>query len=150
MRKARSSSNARGSISADGIGVSVVPTTTRSCHGTANSTRPSEVFGTMMAESPGRKRFGSTRCTPCDAATIGVGSGDRVRLSTRRGAVLVAVEVSDAMHPGHLALPNGLGLSGPDTTTAGAAPNELTSSDARDPFAGTPHHKYVRARVEVA
>jgi formate dehydrogenase len=28
------------------------------------------------------------------------------------------------------------------------APNELTSSDDRDWFAGTPHHKHVRARLE--
>jgi hypothetical protein len=31
----------------------------------------------------------------------------------------------------------------------GAATNELTSSDDRDWFAGTPWHKHVRARVEV-
>jgi hypothetical protein len=30
----------------------------------------------------------------------------------------------------------------------GAAPNELTSSDARDWLAGTPTHKHVPARVE--
>jgi formate dehydrogenase len=30
----------------------------------------------------------------------------------------------------------------------GVAPNELTSSDDRDWFAGTPHHKHVRARLE--
>jgi small-conductance mechanosensitive channel len=30
----------------------------------------------------------------------------------------------------------------------GVPPNELTSIDARDPFAGTPWHKFVPARVE--
>ena len=30
----------------------------------------------------------------------------------------------------------------------GIAPNELTSSNWRDPFAGTPWHKHVPARVE--
>ena len=55
------------------------------------------------------------------------------------------------MHDGHISLPNGLGL-GPRTATGrdavGVAPNELTSSDDRDWFAGTPLHKHVRARVE--
>jgi len=31
---------------------------------------------------------------------------------------------------------------------AGAAPNELTASEDRDRFAGTPWHKHVAARVE--
>jgi hypothetical protein len=57
------------------------------------------------------------------------------------------------MQAGHLSLPNGLGLSvpGPDGTTVsvGAAPNELTSATDRDPWAGTPWHKYVPARVDV-
>ncbi|TNF28264.1 MAG: molybdopterin oxidoreductase family protein [Deltaproteobacteria bacterium] len=97
-----------------------------------------------------RDRDGALRMSPADAARLGVATGDRVRLSTRRGAVVVVVEVSDTMQAGHLALPNGLGLSGRGTEPAGVAPNELTSAADRDPFAGTPHHKYVRARVEVA
>jgi hypothetical protein len=32
----------------------------------------------------------------------------------------------------------------------GVAPNELTASDDRDPIAGTPWHKHVRARIEAA
>jgi hypothetical protein len=56
------------------------------------------------------------------------------------------------MQPGHVSLPNGLGLEYPDGgTTAvvtGAAPNELTASEDRDWFAGTPWHKHVPARVE--
>jgi formate dehydrogenase len=31
---------------------------------------------------------------------------------------------------------------------AGDAPNELTASDWRDEFAGTPWHKHVPARIE--
>jgi hypothetical protein len=31
---------------------------------------------------------------------------------------------------------------------AGVPPNELTASEDRDAFAGTPWHKYVPARVE--
>ena len=49
------------------------------------------------------------------------------------------------MRPGHISLPNGLGRH-PHARTArpvGVAPNELTSSDHRDPIAGTPYHKHV-------
>jgi formate dehydrogenase len=62
------------------------------------------------------------------------------------------VEVSDVMQDGHVSLPNGLGLDHPaedgSLVVTGAAPNELTSSEDRDPIAGTPWHKHVRARVE--
>jgi formate dehydrogenase len=48
-------------------------------------------------------------------------------------------------------LPNGLGLAGaPGADIAGVAPNELTASEDRDPFVGTPWHKHVPARVERA
>jgi anaerobic selenocysteine-containing dehydrogenase len=65
---------------------------------------------------------------------------------------VVPVELSDRMQPGHVSLPNGMGLdvtsaSGEPTRT-GIAANELTASEDRDPFAGTPWHKYVPARVE--
>mgnify|MGYP000384935734 CR=1 FL=1 len=74
-----------------------------------------------------------------------------MRLTTRRGSAVVAVEVSDSMRRGHLALPNGLGTSYPTSdgsSTPGVAPNELTSVEERDPFVGTPWHKHVPARVE--
>jgi anaerobic selenocysteine-containing dehydrogenase len=87
---------------------------------------------------------------PDDAGRLGLGAGDTVRLTTRRGSVAVSLEVNDTMQPGFLSLPNGLGLSGPDTDSAGVAPNELTSLAARDPFAHTPWHKYVPARVEAS
>ena len=60
---------------------------------------------------------------------------------------MVAVEVSDTMRPGHVSLPNGLGLRYP-SGGAGVAPNELTSVEHRDRFAGTPWHKHVPARIE--
>jgi formate dehydrogenase len=64
----------------------------------------------------------------------------------------VTVELSETLQPGHVSLPNGLGIDFPGEggarTLAGVAPNELTASEDRDPFAGTPWHKYVPARVE--
>jgi anaerobic selenocysteine-containing dehydrogenase len=77
-----------------------------------------------------------------------VASGDPVRLTTRRDSVVIAVEVTDSMQHGHVALPNGLGLGYPGSGTTGVALNELTSVEDRDPFVGTPWHKHVPARVE--
>jgi len=57
------------------------------------------------------------------------------------------------MLPGHIALPNGQGVDYPaangDTPVLTGVPtNELTSLGWRDPFAGTPWHKHVPARLE--
>jgi anaerobic selenocysteine-containing dehydrogenase len=94
---------------------------------------------------------GALRISPEDATTLDVVSGDRLRLVTKRDRVVVAVEVSDSMQRGHVSLPNGLGVSYPDkggALSGGVAPNELTASEDRDPFVGTPWHKNVPARLE--
>jgi len=87
-----------------------------------------------------------------DAARLGVASGGRVRITTRRGSAEVGVEVSDRMQPGHVSLPNGLGVDASSASGSlervGVAPNELTAGEDRDPFAGTPWHKHVPARIE--
>ena len=77
-----------------------------------------------------------------------VADGGRVRVTTRRGCAEVPIEVSDRMQPGHVSLPNGLGLDFPDAEKIGVAPNELTRSEDRDWLAGTPWHKHTPARVE--
>ncbi len=66
---------------------------------------------------------------------------------TERGSADAAVEVTDTQQPGHVSLPNGLGVDHPDGTP-GVAPNELTSLGHRDWLAGTPWHKHVPARLE--
>jgi anaerobic selenocysteine-containing dehydrogenase len=88
--------------------------------------------------------------SPDDAGRLGVASGGTVRITTRVGSALAPVEVNERMLPGHVSLPNGFGLDNEDGSRSGVAVNELTSLDDRDRFAGTPHHKYVRARIEVA
>ena len=94
---------------------------------------------------------GALRMNAADAGALGVGPGDRVRVTTRRGTAVTVVEVSDTLQRGHVSLPNGLGLShAAGQETAGVAPNELTSSADRDPFVGTPWHKHVPARIERA
>jgi hypothetical protein len=79
--------------------------------------------------------------------------GARVRVVTEAGSAETPVEVSDTVRSGHITLPNGLGVDnatpgGDGGERVGVAPNELTSAGRRDPFAGTPWHKNVPARVE--
>ena len=62
------------------IGVSVVPTSVWPCHGMANITRPSRVWGTMIALSPGRNACGRRRCAcPGSARSAGDASGSSSR-----------------------------------------------------------------------
>ena len=62
----------------------------------------------------------------------------------------MSVEPTDRMRPGHLGLPNGYGLTRPDGTSIGVAPNDLTRAEDRDPWAGTPWHKHIPADGERA
>jgi anaerobic selenocysteine-containing dehydrogenase len=118
--------------------------------------RRSFTANTVYRDPAWRKKdaAGALRVSPDDAARLGLADGASARVTTKRGSVTVAVEVSDTMQPGHVSLPNGLGLDYPDAsgaaTVTGVAPNELTASEDRDWFAGTPWHKHVPARVEAA
>ena len=98
-----------------------------------------------------RDRDGALRMNPADASDLDVETGDTVRVSTKAGSARVSVEVNDTLQPGHITLPNGFGLDFPvegEAEQTGVAPNELTSSDWRDPHVGTPWHKHVPARIE--
>jgi anaerobic selenocysteine-containing dehydrogenase len=97
---------------------------------------------------------GPARCTllmhPKDAAARGLAGGQRVRVSSRVGAVEVPLEVSDAMMPGVVSLPHGWGHGAEGTRLAvanahpGASLNDLTDPLAVDAltgnaaFSGTP------------
>ncbi|MGH0034036.1 MAG: molybdopterin-dependent oxidoreductase [Myxococcota bacterium] len=94
-----------------------------------------------------KDREGALFVHPDDALAIGLESGSRALLTTKRGRVEVQVEVTDRMRPGHVSLPNGLGLSNREQDPVGIAPNELTCCEDRDEFAGTPWHKSVPARL---
>ena len=93
---------------------------------------------------------GALTLSPPDADRLGLATGDRARLTTRRGTAEVAVEISDRMQAGHCSMPNGTGLlhRDADGTLGGISPNELTAGEHRDPIAGTPWHKSTAARVE--
>jgi anaerobic selenocysteine-containing dehydrogenase len=92
------------------------------------------------------------RINPGDAQRIGVADGGRVRVTTRRGSVDTVVETTDRMLPGHVSLPNGLGVDFPGSqgvpVATGVSPNDLTHGDDCDWLARTPWHKHTPARVE--
>ena len=96
---------------------------------------------------------GALFINPEDAARLNLGEGSSARISTQSGSQDVVVAVNDRMQRGHVSLPNGLGVNYPNgdgdqPPIVGAAPNELTWSELRDEYVGTPWHKSVPARVE--
>jgi formate dehydrogenase len=116
--------------------------------------RRANTANTIIRDPAWRKRdaAGALRISPDDAAALGLLDGARARVITAAGAAEALVEVTDAMLPGHISLPNGQGLDYPDESgrriLTGVPTNELTSPAWRDPIAGTPWHKHVPARVE--
>ncbi|MEE3332341.1 MAG: molybdopterin-dependent oxidoreductase, partial [Myxococcota bacterium] len=98
-----------------------------------------------------KDKTGALRMHPDDAKELKLSDGDRARLTTRRASVEVDVEISDRMLPGHVSLPNGMGLDypgGESRESTGVAPNDLTASEDCDWVAGTPFHKHTPARIE--
>ena len=115
--------------------------------------RRSDTSNTSIRDAGWHRRgtFGTLRMHPADAEKIGCKEGDWVRMTTRRGHTQAAVELGEDLQPGHVALPNGHGL---DYTAADGTPvhkgvslNELTDTESRDPFAGTPWHKHVPVQI---
>ena len=90
---------------------------------------------------------GALRISVEDADALGLVDGGRARITTAAGSAEASVEVSETMLPGHASLPNGYGLDFTDddgrARIPGVAPNTLTSTEWRDPYAGTPWHKHV-------
>ena len=114
--------------------------------------RRSFTANTIIRDASWRKRdaSGALRVSPSDATAAGVSDGGDALIVTARGAARVRVEVTDTMQPGHVSLPNGMGLDEEHedgTTRVGVAPNELTDAGQRDWIAGTPWHKSVPARL---
>jgi formate dehydrogenase len=116
--------------------------------------RRTNTANTIYRDPSWRKkdRAGALRMSPGDAERLDVEDGGRVRLTTKRGSIETAIEITDTLRDGHVTLPNGMGVAYPNAEgkreVVGVPPNELTSSEDRDWLAGTPWHKHVRARVE--
>lgn len=89
---------------------------------------------------------------PQDAADHGLADGDKVLVKSAAGTVQTEVCIDKTQRLGHVALPNGFGLTvvGKDGQhmVDGVSVNILTSATARDPFTGIPHHKWVPVAVE--
>ncbi len=115
--------------------------------------RRSFTANTILRDPAWRKKDtdGALRVSPADADRLGLVAGDTATLTTKRASVVVTVAVDETVQPGHVSLPNGLGLDHVESGArhqTGVAPNELTASEDRDPWAGTPWHKTVPARLE--
>ena len=71
-----------------------------------------------------------------------------------RRAAYALIELTDELQRGHICLPNGHGLdyqhAAGTQERRGISLNELTNTTDRDPFAGTPWHKYVPVHLERA
>jgi anaerobic selenocysteine-containing dehydrogenase len=96
--------------------------------------------------------FGVLRINPKDAAALGCAEGDWIQLRTSRGTAQAPIELTDELQQGHVSLPNGHGLdyhqADGSLDRRGVSLNELTNTTDRDPFAGTPWHKYVPVHLE--
>ncbi|MEE8436431.1 MAG: molybdopterin-dependent oxidoreductase [bacterium] len=86
---------------------------------------------------------------PDDVASLGLADGDMVRVTTGSGAVEGELEIDGGVRAGTVIIPHGFGLVYKGETY-GVNVNRLTSSRHRDPFAGTPLHRYIPCRVEPA
>jgi anaerobic selenocysteine-containing dehydrogenase len=96
--------------------------------------------------------FGVLHIHPQDAAALGCAAGDWIQLRTLRGMANALIELTDELQQGHVSLPNGHGLdyhqANGTLDRRGVSLNELTNTTDRDPFAGTPWHKYVPVHLE--
>lgn len=94
---------------------------------------------------------GALRIHPEDAAVLGLNDGSWARCESKRGAVVVRVEVTDSMLPGVVTLPHGYGMEHPDENgvrgVKGVNLNELTATEDCDSVAGTPWHKHIPVRL---
>ncbi len=91
---------------------------------------------------------------PEDGERFNLPEGATVKLETDTGSAVIDLAYDERMHPGTAALPNGQGMRFADETgkvlPTGVYANELTNPQNRDRFAGTPHHKFVPARISLA
>ncbi len=101
---------------------------------------------------------GPDRCTVMmnvdDAAALGVASGQRVKVSSRTGAVELPCEVTDSIARGVVSIPHGYGhdRSGVNASTAaahaGASINDLTDEFQLDELTGNAAFCGVRVKIE--
>ena len=97
--------------------------------------------GTMTRRAKGldsREPVPTVELNPADAAALGVGDGDQVRVASRRGSMLIAARLSDRVRPRQVFVPFHF---------REAAANLLTNT-VLDPYAKIPEFKVTAVRVE--
>lgn len=103
----------------------------------------------------GKRDPQTARLHPDDAAAIGIGDGDLVRLSSKSGWIELPVTLTDDIKAGVVAVPHGWGHKGTGSwrhanAMPGANVNELASSDPEDlePLVGMSHLSGIPIRAE--
>jgi predicted molibdopterin-dependent oxidoreductase YjgC len=99
--------------------------------------------GTMTRRAAGldsREPVPVVEIAPSDAIALGVADGDTVRVTSRRGTVLIGVRLSDRQAPGQVFIP---------MHYREAAANLLTNP-ALDPYAKIAEFKVSAVRIELA
>jgi formate dehydrogenase len=106
-----------------------------------------------MHNAPGLmrgKRTHLARINPKDAASYGIGDGDRCVISSAYGSVELPAKVTDEMTQGTIAVPHGWGHDGGwrvATAAGGANVNRLASPEDLEPLAGMAHLNGIPVRV---
>ena len=114
--------------------------------------RRSFTANTILRDPAWRKKDtdGALRVSPADADRLGLVAGDTATLTTKRASVSSPSRWTTPCNPA--TSPSRTGSASITSKGArhqtGVAPNELTASEDRDPWAGTPWHKTVPARLE--
>lgn len=94
---------------------------------------------------------GKRACTlamhPEDAKALGLKDGQMVKVITEAGEEVIELEITDEVRKGQVIIPHGFGLEY-EGKVYGVNVNRLTKNTYRDPWAGTPLHRYVPCRVE--
>jgi anaerobic selenocysteine-containing dehydrogenase len=97
---------------------------------------------------------GALLVNPADLAALGAADGDWVAVESPNARIIVRSKADDSMRRGQLVLPHGYGQAYPvadgERLTNGPRINLLTSGAHRDPIAGTPYHKNVPVRLDLA
>ena len=103
---------------------------------------------------------GKNRCTllmhPTDAEARQLRDGDDVRITSRVGAVVVQLEVTNTVMPGVVSLPHGWGHDRPGTRLgianvhAGASINDLTDDERLDTLTGNAGFSGVPVKVQLS
>lgn len=93
-----------------------------------------------------KRRVSTLAMNPQDAEASGFSDGQRVMITTEAGSAEIELEVTASTRSGVVIIPHGFGLEH-EGRTHGVNVNRLTKNTHRDPFAGTPLHRYISCQV---